>query len=62
MNSITSGLIEFDIDLEIQNLSKVNKVLCDLGYSPNTKWWELSNINSSTVCNKLIIQKMKLIK
>ena len=60
--SITTGLVDFEIDLEIQNLSKVNTILCDLGYAPNAKWWELVNVSSEKVQNRLDIDESKLIK
>ena len=31
--SIATTLVHFEIDLEIQTISKVNKILCDLGYA-----------------------------
>ena len=60
--SITTGLVEFDIDIEIQNLSKINTVLCDLGYAPNTKWWEISDISSKDIISRLSTNGNNLIK
>lgn len=64
--SITTALISFDIDLEVQTISKVNRILCDLGYAPNSKWWEIvgnspknnsiSDIEGNKLSNKLNIQ------
>ena len=60
--SITTGLVTFDIDLEVQNISKVNRILCDLGYAPNAKWWEIANISSEKFQTRLAIDEKKLIK
>jgi Cd2+/Zn2+-exporting ATPase len=60
--SITTALVNFEIDLEIQRISKVNSILCDLGYAPNAKWWSVIEISSKKTCTKLNIGEKKLLK
>ena len=59
--SITTALVTFEIDLEIQTISKVNNILCDLGYAPNAKWWELEGISSKNTLTKLGLNETKLL-
>lgn len=59
--SITTTLVHFEIDLEIQTISKVNKILCDLGYAPNAKWWELEGISIKNTLTKINLNQNKLI-
>ncbi len=59
--SITTTLVHFEIDLELQTISKVNSILCDLGYAPNAKWWEIEGISSKNTFKKLNLNENKLI-
>ena len=59
--SITTTLVHFEIDVEIQTISKVNKILCDLGYAPNAKWWELGGISVKNTLAKINLNENKLI-
>ncbi len=59
--SITSGLVTFEIDLEQNYISTVNNVLCDLGYAPNSKWWEIKGVTANNIQARLGIDKKKMI-
>ena len=60
--SITTALVTFEIDLELQTISKVNKVLCDLGYAPNSKWWEVVDTSASKTIEKSNLNENILLK
>ncbi len=60
--SVTSGLITFEINLEENHISTVNNILRDLGYAPNSKWWEIKGVNANKVQARLGIDEKKMIK
>ena len=60
--SITTALVTFEIDLELQTISKVNSILCDLGYAPNAKWWELVGTSANNTLAKLNLNENKLLQ
>ena len=59
--SITTALVTFEIDLEIGKISTVNSILCDLGYAPNAKWWEIMDASAEKIQDRLGISETQFL-